>query len=157
MTKLSEIEVGDWAVVKRVDGPAEIRRRLETMGFVPGVRVFVSRCAPMGDPRAYELLGYCLSLRENEAKLIRVEKLNVLPLTLAANGRYRVIAVRGGQGLRRNLAQLGITEDTILSRGDLNKSGPLKVIIQDRKLQLGRGMAAKIMVVKEENDHETIN
>jgi Fe2+ transport system protein FeoA len=151
---LSELGVGEWAVVKRVEGALAIRRRLETMGFVPGVQVYVSRCAPMGDPRAYELLGYCLSLRQEEAELIMVERLNVISLNVAPAGRLRVVAISGGRGIRHKLKELGIAEGTVLNREDNGQNGPVTVTVQGRRLQFGRGMAARIMVALEANEQQ---
>ncbi len=155
MNRLSELAVGEWGVVKSVQGQGEIRRRLEIMGFVPGVLVHVSRCAPMGDPKAYELLGYCISLRNEEAELITVERLRVCPLTEATRGEFRVVAVRGGHGLRQRLAQLGITENKVLNVGEVGSGGKMIIGIDGRQVQVGRGIAAKIMVRSEADVRQT--
>lgn len=146
MSRLSELAVGEWGVVQSVAGPREIRRRLEIMGFVPGVLVHVSRCAPMGDPRAYELLGYCISLRKEEADLITVKRLDVYLLNEVSGGEFRVVAVRGGHGVRQRLAQLGITEDKVLRVDNSGSGGRVTVEVEGRRIQVGRGMAAKILV-----------
>lgn len=155
MTRLSQLKVGEWAVVKAVEGAPAIRRRLETMGFVPNVRVQVSRAAPLGDPRAYELLGYCLSLRQEEAALVIVEPLKVFQLSAAPNSRLRVVDVVGGWGMKRRLTQLGIVEGIVLTRLEGAKTGPVMVEIQGRKFPIGRGMAAKILVMVEEDVSKT--
>ncbi len=151
MTKLSELKVGEWAVVKAVAGPLAIRRRLQAMGFVPGVRVQVSRAAPLGDPRAYDLLGYCISLRQEEAALVVVEPLKVFTLGEAPSGRLRVVEMGGGWGMRRRLTQLGIAEGVILNRFEGGPNGPVNIEIQGKKFRIGRGIAAKILVLVEED------
>lgn len=46
--------------------------RLADLGFLPGTPVLCLRCAPLGDPRVYELRGSQLCLRKSEAACIRV-------------------------------------------------------------------------------------
>lgn len=154
MKKLSELNVGEWAIIKGVEGPPALKRRLETMGFVPGVRVRVTRCAPMGDPRAYELLGYCLSLRQVEAALVMVEPLKVYPLNQAPAGRLKVIDIGGGRGMREKLAQLGVVEEAVVFRQADDGTGPVVVeVAEGRKFQIGWGMAGRIMVMKATDDN----
>jgi len=43
------------------------------MGCIPGARVQLVLVAPFGDPKAYDIEGYRLSLRENEAKTVILE------------------------------------------------------------------------------------
>ncbi len=50
------------------------RKRLLAMGIVPGADIAVVRFAPMGDPVEYEIKGYHLSLRKNEAQEISVTR-----------------------------------------------------------------------------------
>lgn len=50
------------------------RKRLLAMGIVPGADIVVVRFAPMGDPVEYEIKGYHLSLRKNEAQEISVTR-----------------------------------------------------------------------------------
>jgi len=42
------------------------------MGFVPGEVIKVERVAPLGDPVAFRIKGYRLSLRREEAAMIEV-------------------------------------------------------------------------------------
>lgn len=155
MIKLSDLKVGEWAVVKKVEGDSTIRRRLETMGFVPGVRVVVKRCAPMGDPRAYELLGYCISLRQEEAALIFVEHLPVYSLLKAPVGRLQVVEIAGGKGIRMRLAEMGIVEGKVITRQTKEKSGPVVIEVAGKQVEIGRGVASRVVVIVEANESKT--
>ena len=73
---LSELAVGRRGQVVAVTGDSELRRRLLEMGFCTGVAVDVIRRAPLGDPIEFRLRGYCLSLREEQARHV-----SVVPLT----------------------------------------------------------------------------
>jgi ferrous iron transport protein A len=55
-----------------VHGDAELRRRLLEMGFCNGASVQVVRRAPLGDPIEFKLRGYCLSLRDEQAKFVTI-------------------------------------------------------------------------------------
>jgi len=126
--RLSELKVGEPAVVTRVEGSCLVRRRLLSMGFVPGTEVRALRVAPMGDPVAFEVMGYCLSLRRDEAAQVLVEPVAVVPLTRAPTGqKLRVVALRGGWGMRRRLSAIGICEGAELVRVSSGTSGPVAV------------------------------
>ncbi len=69
---LSELETGRRAVIVKVAGHGGFRKRLIEMGFLPGKTVRVVLNAPLKDPIEYEILGYRVSLRREEASLIEV-------------------------------------------------------------------------------------
>lgn len=71
---LDELENGSCGIVVSVKGETEVRRRLLEMGFCNGARVEVVRRAPLGDPIQFRLRGYHLSLRNEQAKCVRVKK-----------------------------------------------------------------------------------
>lgn len=48
------------------------KRRLTSLGLIPGVVVDLDRSAPLGDPRVYSLMGSSLGLRNSEACCIQV-------------------------------------------------------------------------------------
>ncbi|MGQ9678205.1 MAG: FeoA family protein [bacterium] len=154
MKRLNELAVGEWGVVRVVEGKTALRRRLETMGFVPGVWVRVSHCAPMGDPRAYELLWYCISLRNEEAELVLVEPVKVYSLNKAPPGRFKVLGVSGGRGVVDNLTKLGVVPDALLVRKDNRTTGPITIEIQGQTVQLGRGVARRVIVTVDQYDPE---
>lgn len=70
---LSDLEPGDKCKVTHVGGSGGERRRMMDMGIVRGSRIEVVRKAPMGDPVEFLLRGYNLTLRKEEAEVIRVE------------------------------------------------------------------------------------
>ncbi len=72
--KLTEIEIGQAAVIVKVNGAGAARRRMIDMGMTKGSRVEVIRKAPMGDPVEFRVKGYHLTLRKAEADLILVEE-----------------------------------------------------------------------------------
>jgi ferrous iron transport protein B len=69
---LSEVEIGSDAVITKITGRGTFRKRILEMGFVKGKHVHVVKQAPFNDPVEYEILGYHVSLRKSEAKMIEV-------------------------------------------------------------------------------------
>ena len=70
--RLCDLPVRGTGIVKSVQGPEDLRRRLLEMGFCNQARVTVIRRAPMGDPIEFRLRGYYVSLRKEEAGFVRV-------------------------------------------------------------------------------------
>ena len=70
--KLSELKTGERAVIVKVYGHGSFRKRIIEMGFVKGSKVKVILNAPLRDPIEYEIIGYKISLRREEADKIEV-------------------------------------------------------------------------------------
>lgn len=75
MTTIGDLRVGERA---RVAGYAETgrgyRRKLLALGLTPGTEFSVVRVAPLGDPVEIHVRGSSLSLRKEEAAVLKVEK-----------------------------------------------------------------------------------
>lgn len=69
---LSRLKQGDKGIIVKVKGHGAIRKRMIEMGFVPGQEITVIRKAPLKDPVEYTIMGYNVSLRNSEARLIEV-------------------------------------------------------------------------------------
>ena len=70
--KLSELNTGERGVIVKVHGHGSFRKRIIEMGFVKGNKVKVILNAPLKDPIEYEIIGYKISLRRDEASMIEV-------------------------------------------------------------------------------------
>ena len=70
--KLSELKTGERGVIVKVNGHGGFRKRIIEMGFVKGSKVKVILNAPLRDPIEYEIIGYKISLRREEASKIEV-------------------------------------------------------------------------------------
>lgn len=70
--RLSELKTGERAVIVKVYGHGSFRKRIIEMGFVKGNKVKVILNAPLKDPIEYEIIGYKISLRREEADKIEV-------------------------------------------------------------------------------------
>lgn len=71
--RLSDLSSNEKGIITKVNGYGAFRSRITEMGFVKGKIVTVIKKAPLRDPVEYELMGYNVSLRRKEAKLIEVE------------------------------------------------------------------------------------
>lgn len=71
---LSDLPPGARGVICCLHGPGFLVRRLSEMGFVPATEVEVVRRAPLSDPIEIRIRGYLVSLRREEAALIRVRE-----------------------------------------------------------------------------------
>lgn len=71
---IRQLEVHDKAIVISIGAVGEMGRRLRDMGLVPGTEIEIIGRAPLKDPVAMRLRGFTLTLRNNEADFIQVEK-----------------------------------------------------------------------------------
>ena len=71
----------------------------------------------------------------------------MMPLTMVSSGdTVRVRDIRGGWGLRRRLADLGITPGVEVRVLSSQKPGPVVLGVRGSRLALGHGVAHKITV-----------
>ncbi len=70
--RLSELKTGEKGVIVKVLGHGGFRKRIVEMGFIKGKTVEVLLNAPLKDPIKYEIMGYEISLRHQEASMIEV-------------------------------------------------------------------------------------
>ena len=70
--KLSELRTGERGVIVKVNGHGGFPKRIKEMGFVKGNKVKAIMNAPLRDPIEYEIIGYKISLRREQAKQIEV-------------------------------------------------------------------------------------
>lgn len=71
---LAELEPGQTGIINNIRSNPALKRRLNAMGVVKGIEVTLDHKAPMGDPKAYSLLGYQLSLRNEDARNIILQR-----------------------------------------------------------------------------------
>lgn len=71
---LSDLKAGSTAIIREF-GDDEIYIKLMEMGCIPGEKIRVEQIAPFGDPISVSVAGYVLSLRLDEARLIKVEEI----------------------------------------------------------------------------------
>ena len=72
--RLSELKVGDKAVVTALKAESVIRRRIIDMGLIKGTQFKVLRVAPLGDPIEIFFKGLYLAMRKTEADGVMVCK-----------------------------------------------------------------------------------
>jgi ferrous iron transport protein B len=71
-TFLSDLKTGEQGIITKVLGHGAFRKRITEMGFVKGKEVTVIKNAPLQDPVEYEIMGYKVSLRRSEARLVEI-------------------------------------------------------------------------------------
>ncbi len=70
---LRDMQVNQTGTVTSVKATGELGRRIRDMGLVPGKEVTVQGRAPLFDPVSLRIMGFTLTLRNNEADFIKVE------------------------------------------------------------------------------------
>ncbi|MGN0837921.1 MAG: ferrous iron transport protein A [Pyramidobacter sp.] len=73
MKTLKDAKVGETVTVSRIHGEGALKRRIMDMGIVKGVKIYVRKVAPLGDPMELTLRGYELSLRRGDCEMIETE------------------------------------------------------------------------------------
>ncbi len=70
---LKDVKIGHTVKVVKINGEGAIRRRIMDMGITKGVKIYVRKVAPLGDPVEINVRSYELSLRKDDAQMIEVE------------------------------------------------------------------------------------
>jgi ferrous iron transport protein A len=73
--KFSELKRGDKVeIVGYNEGDSRYKSKLLSMGLVRGVTLEVMQVAPLGDPIEVSVLSYRLSLRKQEANVLKLRR-----------------------------------------------------------------------------------
>jgi ferrous iron transport protein A len=72
VSALTDLQIGETAILEALDLPDSVQNYLMHMGFVPDAVVTALRRAPAGDPTVYSVDGMEIALRRETAKAIRV-------------------------------------------------------------------------------------
>lgn len=70
---LRDMKVDQTGTIVSVKASGELGRRIRDMGLVPGKEIKIQGRAPLYDPVSLRIMGFTLTLRNNEADFIKVE------------------------------------------------------------------------------------
>lgn len=73
MMSLREMRKNQCGTISNIKATGELGRRIRDMGLVPGTSIRIQGRAPLYDPVALKVMGFTLTLRNNEADFIMVE------------------------------------------------------------------------------------
>lgn len=73
MKTLRSAKPGDTLKVVKINGDGALKRRIMDMGVTKGVKIYVRKVAPLGDPVEVTVRGYELSIRKADAEMIETE------------------------------------------------------------------------------------
>ena len=72
---LKEMKAGETGEITGFhEGDPNYRRKLLSLGLTKGAQFRVIRVAPLGDPMEIEIRGFRLSLRKDEANILKVRR-----------------------------------------------------------------------------------
>ena len=104
--KLSELKTGERGVIVKVNGHGSFRKRIIEMGFVKGNKVKVILNAPLRDPIEYEIIGYKISLRREEASKVEVISETEAKQLLSERESLPALDAAGEEYLEREMTYL---------------------------------------------------
>ena len=73
---LKDLQIGKTATVLHVGGSGSLRQHFLDMGLIPGAEITLVKYAPMGDPMEFEIHGYDLTLRKDDAAQIEISNMH---------------------------------------------------------------------------------
>lgn len=72
---LRDAEVGNYYIVKKINGRGPLKRRIMDMGITKNSQIYITKVAPLGDPVQINIRNYEMSIRRADAELIEIEKI----------------------------------------------------------------------------------
>ncbi|MEG2322315.1 MAG: FeoA family protein [Bacilli bacterium] len=72
---LSDMNIGDIAIIKELNANELIKRRLLDIGLINGTKVECMMKSPLGNPIAYLIRGAVIAIRNEDSSKIVVDKL----------------------------------------------------------------------------------
>ena len=73
MRSLRDVNVGETVTVAAIEGDGALKRRIMDMGITKGSQIYIRKVAPLGDPVEITVRGYELSLRKDDAEIVKVK------------------------------------------------------------------------------------
>ncbi len=70
---LRQMQVAQTGRISSIKASGELGRRVRDMGLIPGKEIKIQGRAPLHDPVSIRIMGFTLTLRNNEADFIEVE------------------------------------------------------------------------------------
>ena len=64
---LNQLNLGDSCIVKNLHESSDLYRRFLDLGIIPGTRIQCVLYNPFGDPKAYEIRGAVIAIRNQDA------------------------------------------------------------------------------------------
>ena len=71
---LKDLAIEESARITKTGGNGELRQHFLDMGVIPGTLITKIKLAPMGDPIEFDVNGYELTMRLDDAGKLEVEK-----------------------------------------------------------------------------------
>ena len=71
---LNELNLKERGVIKEITCDDNIKRRLLDLGLIEGTNIELVLVSPFKDPKAYEVRGTTIALREEDAKKIYISR-----------------------------------------------------------------------------------
>ena len=75
MFSLKDLEVGQKAIVDKLEIDGSIKRRLLDIGLIPGSKIECIMKSPLGNPIAYMIKGAMIAIRKEDSDKIFVSVL----------------------------------------------------------------------------------
>ena len=70
MRNITQLALGQKAVISSLSCTGRQRQHMEDLGFIPGTIVRPLHHSPSGDPTAYQVMGAVIALRRSDASRI---------------------------------------------------------------------------------------
>lgn len=70
---LDNVLLNECVIIKKINGEYELKRRFLDLGFLPNSIIECVLVSPFKDPKAYQINGSVIAIRNNDAKNIEVE------------------------------------------------------------------------------------
>jgi len=70
---LRQMQVDQTGTIASIKAAGELGRRIRDMGLIPGKKIRIQGKAPLYDPVSLRIMGFTLTLRNNEADHIQVK------------------------------------------------------------------------------------
>ncbi|MEO5376968.1 MAG: ferrous iron transport protein A [Magnetococcus sp. DMHC-6] len=71
---LRHLSTGEIATIRQLKGDVVTKQRLMALGIIRGQKISLDIQAPLGDPRIYSIMGYRLSIRNEDADNILISQ-----------------------------------------------------------------------------------
>ena len=75
MRNITQLALGQEAVISSLSCTGRQRHHMEDLGFIPGTIVRPLHHSPSGDPTAYQVMGAVIALRSSDASQISCKPL----------------------------------------------------------------------------------